>query len=65
MSRAAAVNSWPNVELINVAITEKSGSAMISDEDDFAARSVFTRSGIEVPAVSIDDFVEQRGLERP
>jgi len=64
MSRTAAVNSWPNVELINAAIMDKSGSAMISDEDDFAVRSVFTSSGIEMPAISIDDFVEQRGLER-
>jgi FkbM family methyltransferase len=64
MSRAAAANSWPNVELINAAITDKSGSTMISDEDDFTVRSVFTSSGIETPAVSIDDFIEQRGLER-
>ena len=64
MSRAAATNGWPNVELINAAITDKSGSAMISDEDDFTIRSVFTSSGIKIPAVSIDDFVEQRGLER-
>ena len=64
MSRAAAANNWPNVELINAAITEKSGSAMISDEDDFEVRSVLTNSGIETPAISIDDFVEQRGLER-
>jgi FkbM family methyltransferase len=64
MSRAAAANSWPNVELINTAITDKSGSTMISDEDDFRVRSVFTSSGIETPAVSIDDFIEQRGLER-
>jgi FkbM family methyltransferase len=64
MTRAAAANSWPNVELINTAITDKSGSTMISDEDDFTVRSVFTSSGIETPALSIDDFVEQRGLER-
>ena len=62
MSRAAAANSWPNVELINAAIVDKSGSTMISD-DDFVVRSVFTGSGTEVPAVSIDDFIEQRGLE--
>lgn len=64
MSRAAAANSWPNVELINAAIMDRSGSAMISDEENFEVRSVFTNSGIETPAVSIDDFIEQRELER-
>lgn len=64
MERSAALNGWPNVELVHAAVADRSGTLLISDELDHTARSVLTTTGIEVPAVSIDDFLRDRQIER-
>jgi FkbM family methyltransferase len=65
MTRAATANNWKNAELVNVAVMDKSGSVMISDDQNYTVRSVLGSSPeIEIRAVSIDDFVELHGIQR-
>lgn len=62
--RLCQVNRWANVEPVHAAITDRSGTVTISDDESFATNDIWRDEGIEVDACSLDDFVRDRDIAR-
>lgn len=55
-------NKLENVSSFNVAIADRNGKIRISDEpNEHISNSVWTNQGVEVDALTIDDFIDRLG----
>ena len=59
-----AVNDWPQVEAVQAAITDHAGVVTMADTDSWVTANVFESGSVEVPALTLDELCEQRGIDR-
>lgn len=60
--RLCRANRWAQVEPVHAAITDRSGTVTISDDESYFTNDIFRDGGTEVPACSLDDFVRDRDI---
>jgi len=57
-------NKLENVSAYNVAIADRKGKIRISEEpDEHISNSVWTDQGVEIDALTIDDFIDSLGVD--
>jgi FkbM family methyltransferase len=65
LERACRANDWQQVEPIQAAIAERSGTVTITDDQFHETNDIIRpAAGREVPCYALDDFVAERGIER-
>jgi FkbM family methyltransferase len=63
--RRIEASGLTNVTPLNVAISDQPGAVWISDADDpMVNRLIHEPTGFEVRAVTLDDFIQEHGIER-
>lgn len=63
LEELAGLNDWPQVELVQVAVSDRPGTLRITDEgDDWVAGNVYSDHGTEVEAKTFDDLCAERGI---
>lgn len=57
------MNKWNNVEAIHAAVVDQAKPVSISDSDDYQLSNVFSSGANMVQGITLDDFVEERGID--
>lgn len=63
LEMAAELNQLTNVTVVSSAVSDHSGTIVISDDVAHIGNSTNVMTGQEVPAVRLDDLLEQLGIE--
>jgi FkbM family methyltransferase len=64
LERLCEANGWTNVELIQAAVADRSGTATLTDDRLSMSNDIFRPGRFEVPCVTLHEVVERYGLTR-
>lgn len=63
LEELVSLNNWPQVELVQMAVSDRPGTLMITDEgDDWVAGNVYSDHGSVVRATTVDELCAERGI---
>lgn len=64
LNELCAINDWPHVETIQVALSDKPGTLRMSSSDSWVVANIFEDGDVQVPATTLDNLCEERGITR-
>lgn len=64
LKKLCELNSWPQVVPVLAAVADVRGILAVSDGERYETNNIFDAGVYEVPAITLDDFVDEQGIDR-